>query len=157
MSAPRADDILEVHVARSLRLQKHVYTWVFADFGLETFEYHALVHLAEAQGVNQVELGTRLLRDKVATSRLLVELEKKGLVERRDDPHDSRAKRVFLTAPGRRLLARARAAHAAVAERVCRALSRREQATLVALLGKLQEGYRDACRRLEIPAPEVSS
>jgi MarR family transcriptional regulator for hemolysin len=157
MSGPALEAMIEVHLARALRWQKHVFSWVFADFGLETYEYHALLHLGVHDGIQQGALGAILLRDKVSTSRLLVELEKKGLVERRDDPVDTRAKRVHLTAKGKRLLQKVRVVQRAASRRVAAGFTAHEQGELVRLLEKLQVGYRAAATAFELPLPEEMS
>lgn len=51
------------------------------------------------------EMAGRLGRSLSATSRLLEQLVKRGLVTRREDPEDRRARRVALSPAGRELLA----------------------------------------------------
>src|SRR3954470_22025872 len=64
-------------------------------------------------------------------------LVKKGLVSRKDHPHDRRVRRVELTPKGRTLITRGFGEHAAAMEDVARALSRNERLTLLRLLKKL--------------------
>lgn len=59
--------------------------------------------LADEEGVTQRDLVARGGYDAATTGTMLRLLEHRGLVERRPDPHDGRAKRVHLTAQGRRL------------------------------------------------------
>jgi len=155
--APRVSNVegmLEVQLVRALRWQREVFTWVLADSGLEPCEYHALIHLDAREGVRQNELGMLLVRSKVATSRLLAALERKGLVERRDDREDTRSKRVRLTRKGQELLKRARRAQEATSALVARGMTKAERAALVRLLDKLRAGYRAAAEMLKMPLPE---
>lgn len=56
-----------------------------------------LVHLARDPGLRQVELAARLEVQPITLARVLDELERRGFVERRVDPDDRRAWRVFVT------------------------------------------------------------
>jgi DNA-binding MarR family transcriptional regulator len=68
---------------------------------------------------------------------LVDELETRGLVERRRNPHDRRAHALHLTAKGHRMLEKATAIATKYEERLCSQLSLEERATLLALLHKL--------------------
>ncbi len=61
----------------------------------------------DAEGAVAVhELAATLERSLSATSRLVDDLVRTGLIERHEDPEDRRAKRINLAEPGRRLIAR---------------------------------------------------
>jgi MarR family 2-MHQ and catechol resistance regulon transcriptional repressor len=64
-------------------------------------------------------------------------LEERGLVERRLDPADRRARVVHLTAAGRKLIERAFGCHAAAMERAASGLSETERELAIGLLRKL--------------------
>jgi MarR family transcriptional regulator, transcriptional regulator for hemolysin len=67
------------------------------DFALEPMACKALLVLAENEGVTQQRLSELTMLDPVAIGRILERLEAKGLVERRRQPGDSRARSVALT------------------------------------------------------------
>ncbi len=67
-------------------------------------------------------------------------LERKGLVKRKNDPEDRRARVVHLTAQGRKLIQSAFADHSVAMEHAASGLSRRERADLIKLLKKLGLG-----------------
>lgn len=71
----------------------------------------ALTWRADPEGTTQVDLAHTVRTDPMMVSQVLRALETKGLVERRADPADGRARRVLATAAGERL---ARAANSAV-------------------------------------------
>jgi DNA-binding MarR family transcriptional regulator len=56
-----------------------------------------LIPLFEEDGLRMGELGRRAGLAKQTMTTMVRLLERDGLVERRGDPHDGRAKRVFLT------------------------------------------------------------
>ncbi|HEY0878651.1 MAG TPA: MarR family transcriptional regulator [Zeimonas sp.] len=64
-----------------------------------------LVHLARAPGLRQVELASRLEVQPITLARVIDQLEQRGFVERRVDPDDRRAWRVFVTSRARDALA----------------------------------------------------
>lgn len=69
-----------------------------------TFEMLQLLFcLWKEEGANQQELANQTFKDKVSMSYLINNLEKKGLVCRREDVRDRRNKRIYLTSEGRRL------------------------------------------------------
>ena len=64
-------------------------------------------------------------------------LERKGMVERRNDPEDRRTRVVHLTAAGRKLIPCAFADHEAAMDRATSGLTPEERGQAVALLKKL--------------------
>lgn len=63
-----------------------------------------LVHLGRDPGLRQVELAARLEVQPITLARVVDQLEFRGYVERRVDPDDRRAWRVFPTARARESL-----------------------------------------------------
>jgi MarR family transcriptional regulator, transcriptional regulator for hemolysin len=66
--------------------------------GLTLEQCKVLVYLERTQGVNQTQLCSISDIDPMALVRHLDKMEGDGLVERRPDPEDRRARRLFLTA-----------------------------------------------------------
>ncbi|WP_437670106.1 MarR family winged helix-turn-helix transcriptional regulator [Sorangium sp. So ce131] len=66
-------------------------------------QWMVLVRLWEQEGVTQTHLAGRTFRDVPTMSRILALMERDGLVARREDPTDRRARLVYLTARGRHL------------------------------------------------------
>ena len=67
-------------------------------------QWVVLYRLYESQGLTQVELGERTVKDKTSITRILDRLESKALAERRRDANDRRSQRIFLTPDGRDLV-----------------------------------------------------
>jgi DNA-binding MarR family transcriptional regulator len=143
-----AEDVLEIQLAKTLILNKQLFGPMFLRHGVETYQWHALLRLWQEDGLSQVELGSLMLRDKVAITRLVAEIEAKGLVERRPDPIDSRVKRVYLTAKARKMIPRAHAEYVQMCKQAHRPLSPRMRKELSHLLGELRRGYREAIDEL---------
>jgi DNA-binding MarR family transcriptional regulator len=67
--------------------------------------YQVLAATARSDPRSQLELASHLGVDRTVMTYLLDDLEKAGLIERRPDPADRRARRIAATASGRQLLA----------------------------------------------------
>ena len=75
-----------------------------AQFGITRAQWVVLVRLDRSEGLKQSELAEVLDLQPISLTRLLDKLCECGLIERRPDPVDRRAKRLFLTPAARPLL-----------------------------------------------------
>jgi MarR family transcriptional regulator, transcriptional regulator for hemolysin len=75
-----------------------------AQFGITRAQWVVLVRLDRSEGLKQSELAEMLELQPISLTRLLDKLCDNGLIERRPDPVDRRAKRLFLTHAARPLL-----------------------------------------------------
>ncbi|HKV39817.1 MAG TPA: MarR family winged helix-turn-helix transcriptional regulator [Blastocatellia bacterium] len=82
-------------------------------------------------------VGKKVLLTSGSMTTAIDRLETKGLVERKNDPIDRRARIVHLTARGRRLILKAFNDHAADMDRLVAGLEPTERTTIVRLLKKL--------------------
>ena len=122
----KAYDTLRTHAERhieSLGL-------CLSDFGV----LEALLHKGPLP-VNAIGSLIRLTSGSITAA--VDRLERKGLVERRNDAGDRRARVVHLTAAGRSLIACAFADHEAAMERAASGLTAAERAEAAGLLKKL--------------------
>jgi MarR family transcriptional regulator, transcriptional regulator for hemolysin len=72
--------------------------------GTTRAQWIVLFRLREKEGLSQVDLADVLELQPISLVRLLDRLVEHGLLERRPDPKDRRANRLFLTARGRQLV-----------------------------------------------------
>jgi len=75
-----------------------------SQFGITRAQWAVLVRVDRAEGLNQSELAEILDLQPITLTRLLDKLCDSGLIERRPDPADRRAKRLFLMPAARPLL-----------------------------------------------------
>lgn len=66
-------------------------------------QWAVLIRLWEKDGITQSELSEATFRDKPTMSRIVDSMEKRGIVERRVDSDDARARLIHLTRRGRAL------------------------------------------------------
>lgn len=88
---------LEFLVIDVARLVRREFDRRVKSMNLTRSQWWVLVNLIRSDGCNQTQLADDLDVGKVALGSLLDRLEAKGWIERRPDPNDRRAKRVFLT------------------------------------------------------------
>ena len=74
------------------------------QFGMTRAQWVVLARLDRFEGLKQSELAEMLDLQPISLTRLLDRLCDSGLIERRADPNDRRAKRLFLTPAARPLL-----------------------------------------------------
>jgi MarR family transcriptional regulator, transcriptional regulator for hemolysin len=72
--------------------------------GTTRAQWIVLFRLRQQEGLSQVDLADVLELQPISLVRLLDRLVEHGLLERRQDPRDRRANRLFLTASGRQLV-----------------------------------------------------
>ncbi len=72
--------------------------------GTTRAQWIVLFRLREQEGLSQVDLADVLELQPISLVRLLDRLVEHGLLERRHDPKDRRANRLFLTTRGRELV-----------------------------------------------------
>jgi len=75
-----------------------------AEYGITRAQWAVMARLDRSEGLKQAELAELLDLQPITLTRLLDRLSDSGLIERRGDPEDRRAKRLFLTAAARPLL-----------------------------------------------------
>lgn len=72
--------------------------------GTTRAQWIVLFRLRQQEGLSQVDLADVLELQPISLVRLLDRLVEHGLLERRPDPNDRRANRLFLTRAGRQLV-----------------------------------------------------
>jgi len=109
-----------------------------ARFGIRTREWRVLGCLVRTGPVTAATLVRTVRQDKGSVSRAVASLEKRGLVERRENPRHARSPFLALTPAGVSLVDDIWPVFRDQAERLSEVLTAREQATLCRLLDKLR-------------------
>lgn len=79
------------------RLMRRAFAQRLQGSELTFAQARVLVRLTRSEGLRQIELAALLEVQPITLARLLDQLDALGLVERRADPNDRRAYRLFLT------------------------------------------------------------
>jgi DNA-binding MarR family transcriptional regulator len=135
----------------------------FAQFGISGAQWGVLRNLYRAEkygepGLRLTDLGRRMLIRPPSVTGIADRLEKMRLLVRQTSDTDARAKRVALTAEGRRLVERVLSVHDGQMVRVMGGLGSRDQEEMERLLdrlGKHLEGLEET-REFESAARRVN-
>ncbi|BBX28182.1 MarR family winged helix-turn-helix transcriptional regulator [Mycolicibacterium alvei] len=109
------------------------------EHGVTTAQIGVLRQLTNQPGLSGAELARRLLITPQGVQLALTALEKRGLVERKQDPQHGRILQVFLTDEGRAVASAVVADAVTAHDRVFGVLSDEEQEQLKALLRRVIE------------------
>jgi DNA-binding MarR family transcriptional regulator len=115
----------------------HAFAETLEPLGIDPRHFGILRIVAMTEGQSQQQLGEALHVPPSRMVALIDDVEARGLVERRRNPHDRRAHALHLTAKGRKLYDKAREIATAYEEQLCGALSPHERDELLCLLHKL--------------------
>jgi len=118
------------------RALTRAYGPLLEPLGITYPQYVVFLALWERDGRPVHELGTCLGLDSGTLTPLLKRLEERGLVERRRDREDERVVKIYLTADGKALRAKAKRIPQAIAEKTGYDVTDPKQ---LAALGKLRD------------------
>ena len=108
------------------------------SLGLTRAQWQTLFHLARNEGCNQATLADLLDVEPITIARTIDRLELSGLVERRPDPGDRRARLLFLGERAHPLLEELRALGAETREIALAGISDDERTLLMTLLARMR-------------------
>ena len=107
--------------------------------GTTRAQWIVLFRLRQQEGLSQVDLADVLELQPISLVRLLDRLVEHGLLERRHDPKDRRANRLFLTESGKQLVDDLDSLRDAIAGDVLRDLSKDSIQTSLVTLREVKE------------------
>lgn len=125
------------------RLRRIVVDRALKPLGLTRSQWWVLAFLSRRDGMTQTALAADLDLTKVAVGGLIDRMETGGFVERRADERDARARRVYLTRAGQKLVSTIRESVDAVEADILASVTEDEldaaAAVLVKIKGRLLE------------------
>jgi MarR family transcriptional regulator for hemolysin len=137
-------------VARIARRLRQAVDAELRVLGLTEATWRPLVYVRRlGDGVRQKELATALSIEGPSLVRILDNLERRGLIERRADESDRRARGIHLTRAGRELAKRAAKVGGEIQMRLLANVSPHELEACLRVLGGIE---RELEERLDLPA-----
>lgn len=107
--------------------------------GVTRAQFSALAYLLRSPGLKQSQLAEVLEVTPIAVARLVDRMEDEGLVERRADPGDRRAWRIFLTPKAQGRLEKLRETGRETREIALAGISPKDQEVLLRALKRVRE------------------
>jgi MarR family transcriptional regulator, transcriptional regulator for hemolysin len=124
-----------------------------SQFGITRAQWAVLVRLDRFEGLKQSELAEMLDLQPISLTRLLDRLCDSGLIERRSDPNDRRAKRLFLTPAARPLLEQLGDLGEEMMKNALVGISRESVEQIVGQLAIMKENLRHAIQQRTADGP----
>jgi DNA-binding MarR family transcriptional regulator len=115
----------------------HRFTETLAPLGLEPKEFALMRAVSVAEGQTQQAIAAGLQIPASRMVALVDTLEERGIVERRHNPRDRRARELYLTSSGAELLGEAFARASALEQEICAGMSAVERDQLLELLQRV--------------------
>lgn len=135
--APRRvhiDDQPGYHIRRLHQISVGVFLQELADLGITPVQYAALQTVANQPGTDQRSLARSIGLDASTAGGVLDRLEQRGALERRTAPTDRRARQLWLTPAGERLLAEAVPAMLQAQQQILAPLTERQRTEFMRLM-----------------------
>ena len=144
LPAKREIALMIMDVARMLR--------TYADqrarqFGISRAQWTVLIRIDRTEGLKQSELADILDMQPISLTRLLDRLAENGLIERRADPNDRRANRLYLKPAARPMLEQLAALGTDMMTTVLDGLDTKTVERMLSDLGLIKDNLRAAIGR----------
>ena len=114
------------------------------QFGISRAQWAVLIRIDRTEGLKQSELAEALDLQPISLTRLLDRLADNGLIERRADPNDRRANRLYLKPAAKPLLGRLSELGADMMETVLEGLDAKSVDRMLSELGMVKDNLRRA-------------
>ena len=132
-----------LRLRKAARRVSQIYDHALEPCGLTVTQYGLLGHIGVLDGVGVGALAAKLVMDPTTLTRNLKPLLQQGFIVLAPDRRDRRARRLYLTAAGRRTLRRAKPAWADAQLQLETVLGARDTPALNAVLDRVLERLAD--------------
>ena len=133
-----AEDTIGFLLSDTARLVRRTFDARARAKGVTKAQWQVLLVLSRSEGINQAGLAERLEVENITLCRMVDRLQEAGLVERRPDPADRRAWRLFLTPEAHPVIASMRGVGTEVLSEALAGFSAEEQDRLRDMLERVR-------------------
>ncbi|NIM39724.1 MAG: MarR family transcriptional regulator [Hydrogenophaga sp.] len=131
------DDQPGYYIRRLHQISVGIFMQELSGLGVTPVQYAALQTVSNQPGIDQRTLARTIALDASTTGGVVDRLEQRGVLERRTAPTDRRARQLWLTAEGRRLLAESVPAMLQAQQQILAPLTERQRAEFMRLLRRV--------------------
>lgn len=111
----------------------------FKQVQLTKGQYLYIVRIFEREGIFPDQLAELIKVDRTTAAHAIQKLEKNGFIEKKDDPHNKKIKRLYTTEKGKAIYPFIRRENDFSNEMALRGLSEAERETLLHVLQRIRE------------------
>ena len=133
-------------IRRSHQIGLAIFAEAFKDLDMTTLQFSIMFTLDKKPGIDQITLANLVALDRATCSNIVTRLEKKEYIRRKVNPKNQRAKLVYLTAKGKKLLADSEAPMKEEQKKLIAPLNREEQKVFLTCLQKLVDSNNELSR-----------
>jgi MarR family transcriptional regulator for hemolysin len=126
-------------------------------YGMTRAQWAVLIRLDRSEGLKQTELAEILDLQPITLTRLLDRLNANGLIERRPDPNDRRANRLYLKPAARPMLDRLAILGSDMMDTVLEGLTPQSVDRMLKEFGTVRENLRRAIGNNALPQHEAAN
>jgi DNA-binding MarR family transcriptional regulator len=143
------ENALKAWISQTMRLSMRGFITFATETGLSMPQIAVLFRLNGGKHCAVTELGDELGVSGAAASQMVDKLVQLGLIERQEDPHDRRVRRLSLTQKGKAIIARSIEARQEWIGRFCSSLSEEKAKEAAGLFNQ----FAQIAERLETALP----
>ena len=132
------EDRIVSSLSQVARLMRRHFDERARAIGVTRPQWQVLTLVGKHEGINQGGVADLIEVEPITVGRMVDRLQESGLIERRSDPADRRAWRLFLTERGRGLLGQLQPCGAATASLALEGVSAEERALLHDILERMR-------------------
>lgn len=125
------------------RMRRRAFDQFMQPFGITRAQWWVVAHLSRHDGMMQTQLADMLDVGKASLGTVIDRLETGGFVERRPDPVDRRAKRLYMTRKAHQLIDKMQHAERSYDAHILAELSHGERDELVRMLSLMKKALAD--------------
>ncbi|AWK85253.1 MarR family winged helix-turn-helix transcriptional regulator [Azospirillum thermophilum] len=125
------------------RLMRRRFDQCARHLGLTRAQWNVIAMLSRCEGIHQAGLADLLEVEPITLCRLVDRMEEGGWVERRPDPNDRRARRLFMTDKARSVLQQARDIASGVYAEALEGLPPETERQMIAILSHMRANLAD--------------
>jgi len=140
----RADDTLGYLVLDITRMMSDRFDARARVLGVTRAQWSLIAALVRAEGSSQAQVASLMQVTPMAVGRLVDRMERAGWVERRAEPGDRRANRLYLTDKAHAIRPQLKRMSAVTEQEALQDLDQNEQAALLASLGRVRDSLSQA-------------
>jgi MarR family transcriptional regulator, transcriptional regulator for hemolysin len=136
------------------RMRRTAFDQLMKPLGVTRAQWWVLAHLSRNDGMVQRQLADALDVGKASLGTFLEKLEASGLIERRADPIDKRANRVYMARAGQQLLKQMTQLENVFNERILHDLSQQDRETMIRTLTCIKQALSEQIAPGSEPEPD---